>query len=306
MDFILSAITVQQVYVFLKVVEIGSFTGAGEQLHMTQSAVSKSIAKFEQNLGITLFDRNNRELKLTDSGKMLYEEWKPLFQAINSSYRKVIQSQDTMGSTLRIGLTNAACTDRYFWKLEQQLHDNNPSLHLQLESKNILDLIDGLRDNLYDAVMVPDFEHYSLETEDLDWKWVARSNAFIITPSDHALAHRRSVKMEDLVDQSFVILRHGHTDNYYRDLKSRFEPFFSVPKVQITFQSVYDIRAFYRSNSGALFFADDYFDDPSDPDFVRIPVEDQYNGIICGFKTTNHKAALRQLLKILPESDLSV
>ncbi|MCC8141788.1 MAG: LysR family transcriptional regulator [Lachnospiraceae bacterium] len=301
MDYTLSSVTIQQVYVFLEAVKKGSFTGAGEQLHMTQSAVSKSIAKLEQNLGLTLFIRSNRELHLTEAGKMIYDEWEPLFQSMDSSYRMVVQSQKDMRSTLHLGLTSAARPDRYFWSLADKLRDMDPSVSLQLETKMIPDLIHDLKNNLYDAVMVPDFEHYSLETEDLAWKWAARSNACIIIPRNHPLAHKESVTMEDLIGQSFIALRHDHTDNYFRDLKDRFAPYFSVPKIQLSFQSVYDLKAFYRSESGALFFADNYVDDPSDPNFVRIPVKNQYTGIICSYKLSNKKPVLKKFLAVLPE-----
>lgn len=61
----LAPVTFQQILIFLQVVESHGFAKASASLHMTQSAVSKSIAKLERDLEITLFTRTTREIHLT-------------------------------------------------------------------------------------------------------------------------------------------------------------------------------------------------------------------------------------------------
>ena len=61
MDFSLAGISIQQIIVFLCVAEYEGFAKASDYLHMTQSAVSKSVAKMEKELGIELFQRTTRE-----------------------------------------------------------------------------------------------------------------------------------------------------------------------------------------------------------------------------------------------------
>ena len=56
---------------FIAVAESGSFSEAGERLHLTQPAVSKRIASLEQQLETRLFDRIGREISLTESGRAL-------------------------------------------------------------------------------------------------------------------------------------------------------------------------------------------------------------------------------------------
>ena len=54
---------------FIAIAETGSFSEAGERLHLTQPAVSKRIAALEQQLGARLFDRLGREIGLTQAGR---------------------------------------------------------------------------------------------------------------------------------------------------------------------------------------------------------------------------------------------
>ncbi|HEQ1859015.1 TPA: LysR family transcriptional regulator [Providencia alcalifaciens] len=59
--------------IFIAVVESGNFTAASERLHVTRSAVSKSISRLENSLGVALFQRTTRQQTLTDDGVVLYE-----------------------------------------------------------------------------------------------------------------------------------------------------------------------------------------------------------------------------------------
>ena len=54
---------------FIAIAEAGSFSEAGERLHLTQPAVSKRIAGLEQQLNVRLFDRIGREVSLTEAGR---------------------------------------------------------------------------------------------------------------------------------------------------------------------------------------------------------------------------------------------
>ncbi len=69
----------------------GSFRTAGEELFVTASAVSHQIKSLEEELGEQLFDRNSRELSLTETGRSLYEDVSPLIEQLNTvaaSYKK--------------------------------------------------------------------------------------------------------------------------------------------------------------------------------------------------------------------------
>jgi len=59
--------------VFVCVVDAGSFTAAGERLHLTNSAVGKAVARLESRLGVRLFERTTRRLALTDAGQAFHK-----------------------------------------------------------------------------------------------------------------------------------------------------------------------------------------------------------------------------------------
>ena len=58
---------------FVMAARLGSFTKAATRLHLSQSAISRQVQTLEEQLGITLFERNSRHLRLTPAGEKLYE-----------------------------------------------------------------------------------------------------------------------------------------------------------------------------------------------------------------------------------------
>src|SRR5580692_3445943 len=73
------------VSVLAAVVEAGSFVRAAEALGLTQSAVSRAIARLEARVGVRLLDRTTRSLTLTAEGRRLYEQVGPLLAEIGDA-----------------------------------------------------------------------------------------------------------------------------------------------------------------------------------------------------------------------------
>ena len=69
----MDSVDLQGIVAFVNTVEAGSFTGAGERLRVTKSAVGKSVAQLEQRLGVRLLNRTTRSLNPTSEGMSYYE-----------------------------------------------------------------------------------------------------------------------------------------------------------------------------------------------------------------------------------------
>ncbi len=76
--------TLQQLQMFNLVYELGSFTAASEVLNISTTAVSKQITLLEQELGLTLFERSTRQLKITAAGQDIYKLTKSIINDANS------------------------------------------------------------------------------------------------------------------------------------------------------------------------------------------------------------------------------
>lgn len=95
----------KQIKTFLQVAELGSFTRAAEHLCLSRAMVSIQIKQLEENLGVTLFHRNTRQIELTDAGKYFYQDCQAIWQSYQQAVEKIQHNDAQLNGTLRIGST---------------------------------------------------------------------------------------------------------------------------------------------------------------------------------------------------------
>ncbi|ADU68106.1 DNA-binding transcriptional regulator YafC [Pantoea sp. At-9b] len=88
--------------VFIAVVESGSFSRAAEQLHMANSAVSRTVKKLETKLGVALLTRTTRQLALTHEGEHYFRRVQKLMQEMSTAESELIDRQQAPRGVLRI------------------------------------------------------------------------------------------------------------------------------------------------------------------------------------------------------------
>lgn len=88
--------------VFIAVVESGSFSRAAEQLQMANSAVSRTVKKLENKLGVALLTRTTRQLALTQEGEHYFRRVQKLMQEMSTAESELIDRQMSPQGVLRI------------------------------------------------------------------------------------------------------------------------------------------------------------------------------------------------------------
>jgi DNA-binding transcriptional LysR family regulator len=88
--------------IFHAVSEAGSFTHAGERLNLTQSSVSRQIRGLEEDLGVPLFHRHARGLKLTEQGETLYRTAQEIASKLTTAESLVTESMERPRGPLRV------------------------------------------------------------------------------------------------------------------------------------------------------------------------------------------------------------
>ncbi|MBV8620859.1 MAG: LysR family transcriptional regulator, partial [Curvibacter sp.] len=90
--------------VFTRVVELGHFSAVAREMHQTPSAVSRQIGRLERLLGMRLFERSTRKLRLTEAGAAVYEQCRSLVSAA----REVVALRDSQQAVPH-GLLRVSC-----------------------------------------------------------------------------------------------------------------------------------------------------------------------------------------------------
>src|SRR5205809_7172032 len=91
--------------VFHAAAEAGSFTHAGEQLGLSQSAVSRQVSALESDLGVSLFHRHARGLILTEQGELLHHTAHDVFMKLEAARAKLTDSRERPNGELRLTTT---------------------------------------------------------------------------------------------------------------------------------------------------------------------------------------------------------
>lgn len=117
--------------VFHAVALAGSFTHAGEQLNLSQSAVSRQISTLEDSMGVALFHRHARGLILTEQGELLFETTKEIFQRISHLEGQIMDTRQLATGPLMITVAEFFGTG---WLLPRikDLQRTNPDIQLTI------------------------------------------------------------------------------------------------------------------------------------------------------------------------------
>ena len=95
--------------IFYTVANTGNISQAAKQLYNSQPAISKSISKLEDSLGVKLFSRSSRGVTLTAEGHVLYDHIKTAFEAIDSGEALIRRMNELDMGNLNIGASNTLC-----------------------------------------------------------------------------------------------------------------------------------------------------------------------------------------------------
>lgn len=134
--------TLKDIPVFVAAVEAGSFAQAAIRLHLSRSAVGKSIARLEQRLGVRLFQRTTRSQSLTDNGALFYERCLRALEEIRGAETLLETGKQQVSGRLRVAmpvLFGRQCVAPLLIELAQE----HPGLELEMSfSDRVVDLVE--------------------------------------------------------------------------------------------------------------------------------------------------------------------
>jgi DNA-binding transcriptional LysR family regulator len=87
---------------FVKTADLGSFVAAGRALEMSASAVGKSVARLEQQVGVRLLQRSTRRIQLTEEGRLFHERCRPILDDLDDAQAMLSQAKELPRGRLRV------------------------------------------------------------------------------------------------------------------------------------------------------------------------------------------------------------
>lgn len=190
----------RQMRCFIAVARQLNFNRAADELHVTQPALTRTIKQLEEELGVVLFERTTRSVRLTVPGQAFYQEAVHLQEKMESAYQAVRQAALGLQGRLTIGfVTTAILCD-----LKRMIYEYRklfPSVELILREMPIGELLENLYSNSLDLIC-SDGEIICRELESCPIQsppWV-----LAVHRSSHLAAYD-TVALSQLMEQPFVV-----------------------------------------------------------------------------------------------------
>jgi DNA-binding transcriptional LysR family regulator len=191
---------------FVAVAEELHFRRAAERLYVAQPAVSEQIRKLEAELGVRLFDRTHRSVALTQAGSALLVEARRVLHQAEVAQRAARHAHESAGSKLRIGYVPDALPASVPRAL-QALASEAPQVEVELETGATHQLIQSVRDERLDAVVVG----LPAPAKGLHVTSLGDQSLVAAVPASSPLAFEPELTLERLAPERLVLLpRNGN------------------------------------------------------------------------------------------------
>ncbi|WP_223588857.1 LysR family transcriptional regulator [Neobacillus bataviensis] len=194
--------TLFQYEVFVKVVDTGNFTKAGDILGLTQSGVSHNISALESELGIILLNRGRNGVSLTDAGMRIIEHMRNILSQSEQIKQKTAAILGIEMGKIKIGSFPSASA-----KLLPGIISYFKNRYEGID----LELVEGSYDEITAWVEngVIDIGFVSLPVKGVETIPLLKDKLVVLLPSGHTLHEYKTITIEQLSDEPFIMPKAG-------------------------------------------------------------------------------------------------
>jgi DNA-binding transcriptional LysR family regulator len=194
-------VTLRQLRVFIEVARLQSFSRAGDEIGLTQSAVSRCVRELEVEIGVKLVDRTTREVQLTDVGANLIASIPRLLNDLDDALREIREiGEQRRGRVVVAASPTVAC--RLMPEVVAACGRQFPYITLGLRDDVQSDVVRKIRSGEVDfGVIIGPFA-----AEDLETVCLTTDSFCVVVRGDHALAQRKQVAWTELDGERLVML----------------------------------------------------------------------------------------------------
>ena len=200
-----AAVELRQIQYFIEVAKLEHVTEASYALHVAQSAVSRQIFKLEAELGVNLFIREGRKVRLTPIGKIFLEHMQQAMQIIEKAKQELAEYLEPERGTVRIGFPSSLAT-YILPTVISAFREHYPKVNFQLQQGSYRRLIDSVGKGEINLALIGPVPN---DEKQIKGETLFVENIVALLPATHPLAGQSSLKLGQLRDDSFVLFPKG-------------------------------------------------------------------------------------------------
>jgi DNA-binding transcriptional LysR family regulator len=191
---------IKQLRIFRTIVEVGSFTGAGDALGLSQSAISQQVRALEESLGVPLLVRAGRGAHPTPAGDVLFQCARQMLDRLGEIERRFAEETAGRGGVVRVGAPEPPCSyilPRALVSVRREL----PKVDLRVVSGQPSATLSRLVEGDIDVALLP----LPVASERLRVLEVGSDELVAVTAPDHPWLGRARVHATDFTTEQLVL-----------------------------------------------------------------------------------------------------
>ena len=186
---------------FLTVAKEQSFTKAAEQLHITLPTLSRQLAAFEEELGISLFNRNGRTITLTDEGILLKRRALEMLDLEKRTLEELKGTEEVIDGSITIGCGEFAAVE-ILAEICKVCREKYPLVQIAIHTATADTVYEMMKKGLVDIGMFLE----PVDTEGLDYIRIPESDHWVVgMRPDDPLAGKDFITKQDLLGKPLIL-----------------------------------------------------------------------------------------------------
>lgn len=191
----------RQIKYFIEVAKREHVTEAANHLHVAQSAVSRQIAKLEEELGVDLFIREGRNVRLTAIGEVFLERMEQALQIIEDAKQVINEYTDPEKGTIYIGFASSLAL-YILPTVISAFRKAYPNVNFKLVQGNYYELKESvIKGKTNMALLAP----VPMQEKRLKGKVLSTEHIVALLPANHPKANQKSLKLHQLRNENFIL-----------------------------------------------------------------------------------------------------
>jgi len=194
-----------QLRYFLTVARTGSFVRAAEEENVAQPSLSQQIKKLETALGVPLFDRLDRGVRLTHYGQALVSRAEQILLSVGEAEKELASLRHPDRGRLTVGVIPTVLPYAMA-KPMAAFRAEAPLVELDIRESTTEKLVEGLRTGAIDLAIIA----LPVRQPEIVCSELFREPLLVAVPEGHALASRPRLAVPQLLSERMLLLREGH------------------------------------------------------------------------------------------------
>jgi DNA-binding transcriptional LysR family regulator len=282
-------ITLLQIEYFFAVARHLNFTEAAKSLYVSQPSLSKQIAILENEIGIQLFFRTKRDVRLTAAGMVLLKEMGGIIEQIENAIEKSKKPDLGENSTITIGCLDAMDTSTFLPVIIKKFKEKYPSINLVLERHSFKALREKLVNKTLDIIFTLSFELD--DSLGILSDIVHKGNGYILMDKSNPLASTKDLTLSDFKDENFVIISRDESPKGFDGIISLCKKYGFNPKIVKQLPNIESLLLCVESGMGVALF-DSNIRMHNNDNIKGFKIEDDFISVIMAWKKENMNTAI--------------